>query len=73
MGSLSGMAPHTGLIEFLLAQGAPADLPDIGGLTALHHVAMNNVVGSVIKACSPVAPTRTREIGTVKHLSRVLW
>lgn len=49
-GFQSGIAPHAAVIEYLVSQGAPVDLPDIGGLTALHHVAMNNVVGGVIKA-----------------------
>lgn len=42
-------SPHAKIISFLISHGAPVDMPDIAGLTALSHVAMNNVNGEVIK------------------------
>ncbi|CAG7851342.1 SubName: Full=Uncharacterized protein {ECO:0000313/EMBL:CCA70279.1} [Serendipita indica DSM 11827] len=46
---LSVLSAHAKVLEFLVSQGAPIDLPDIAGLTALHHVAMNNYRGEVLK------------------------
>jgi Ankyrin repeats (3 copies) len=41
---------HAKVIIYLLLNGAPVDVPDIAGSTALHHVAMNNMVADVLKA-----------------------
>lgn len=37
------------IIKFLASNGAPVDLPDVVGLTALHHVSISNRVGEVLK------------------------
>ncbi|KAG5350369.1 hypothetical protein C0989_011325 [Termitomyces sp. Mn162] len=36
---------HVGTLRFLVAQGLPVDIPDIAGLTALHH----SVIGQSLK------------------------
>lgn len=41
---------HVDLISWLLSKGAPVNLPDIAGLTALHHVVMNNRVEGILIA-----------------------
>ncbi|KIM23535.1 hypothetical protein M408DRAFT_252994 [Serendipita vermifera MAFF 305830] len=47
--TLSQFSPFIPTLLFLIGSGAPVDLPDIAGLTALHHVAMNNRVGEVLQ------------------------
>ena len=40
---------HAPVLKFLISRGAPVDLPDIAGLTALHHVSMTNRDGDVLR------------------------
>jgi hypothetical protein len=42
--------PSANLIELLISRGAPVNIPDIVGSTALHHAAINNKDGDVIKS-----------------------
>jgi ankyrin repeat protein len=42
-------SPFIPTLLFLIGSGAPVDLADIAGLTALHHVAMNNRIGEVLQ------------------------
>jgi len=41
---------HANVIRFLLENGAPVDVPDVSGGTALHHVAIYNFSADVLTA-----------------------
>jgi len=44
-----GTFRHAEVLAWLIEKGAPVDLPDIAGLTALHHSVMNNRIGEIPK------------------------
>jgi hypothetical protein len=47
---------HAKVIAYLILHGAPVDLPDIVGRTALHHLASNNRAPKVLNALFTGAP-----------------
>ncbi|KIM24498.1 hypothetical protein M408DRAFT_26968 [Serendipita vermifera MAFF 305830] len=49
MDSESPTSQHAKVIVFLILKGAPIDLPDIIGSTALHHAAFHNKVPKVLQ------------------------
>jgi len=48
--SAGGTIEHANVIRFLFENGAPVDVPDVSGRTALHHVAINNFAADVLTA-----------------------
>lgn len=41
---------HVDLVVWLIEMGAPVNLPDIAGLTPLHHISMNNRIEGLLIA-----------------------
>jgi ankyrin repeat protein len=72
-GGPPGAGQHAGTLKYLLLRGAPPNVPDIAGLTALHHAATTPPPAAVVRVLLENGgdPNARNRYGEVPFMSAV--